>query len=61
MEKGVKNWAGFVTWMVLTTPQSWKMFSRMCISWWDKLCESGGNLMACPRFFIDLRKPALKL
>jgi hypothetical protein len=42
-------------------PQSWKMFHRMSISWRDKLCESGGNLMACLRLFADLRNPALKL
>jgi hypothetical protein len=43
------------------TPWSWKMFQRMCISCWGKLCESGGNLMVYLRLFADLRKPALKL
>jgi hypothetical protein len=61
MAKGVKNCLGFATWLVPTMPQSWKMFLRMCISWQEELCESGGNLMACLRLFTDLRKPALKL
>jgi hypothetical protein len=61
MAKDVKNWAGFVTWLVLATPWSWKMFQRMCISWRDELCESGGNIMARLRLFADLRKPTLEL
>jgi hypothetical protein len=61
MVKGVKNWVGFTTWLVPMTPRSRKMFQRMCISWCDELCESGGNLMACLMLFTYLRKPALKL
>jgi hypothetical protein len=34
---------------------------EMCISWWDEMFKSGGNLMACLRLFVNLRKPTMKL
>jgi hypothetical protein len=42
-----------MTWLVPMMMRSWRMFWRMCISWRDELCESGGNLKACLRLFAE--------
>jgi hypothetical protein len=40
---------------------SWKMFLRMCIGWWGRLCGGGGNHMACMRPFASLWQPTPRL